>query len=206
MTHEERWLAWAVELQSIAQCALTYCDNNFDIERFQRIREISAEILAHQTGVPAEQVREVFCGEAGYQTPKLDTRAAVFDGEKILLVRETDGQWALPGGWVDVRLSIAENTVKEVWEEAGLRVTADRIIALQDRDRHNPPVYAHKIIKVFVECTALGGGFRKNNETTASGYFSPDELPELATQKTTEAQIRLCFEAHKSPVWQARFD
>ena len=49
-----------------------------------------------------------------------------------------------------------------------------------------------------MECTALYGGFRENNEMTD---FSPDELPELATQKTTEAQIRLCFEANKSAHW-----
>ena len=57
-----------------------------------------------------------------------------------------------------------------------------------------------------MECTSLDGGFRENNETSASGYFAPGELSELATHKTTEAQILLCFEARKSPVWQARSD
>lgn len=33
----------AIELQSIAQVGLYYCKDKFDIERFERIREISAE-------------------------------------------------------------------------------------------------------------------------------------------------------------------
>ena len=42
---------------------------------------------------------ELFCGETGYQTPKLDTRAAIFKDNKILLVHEKNGTWSLPGGW-----------------------------------------------------------------------------------------------------------
>lgn len=35
-----------------------------------------------------------------YQTPKIDSRAAIFQDNKILLVKEKDGTWSLPGGWV----------------------------------------------------------------------------------------------------------
>ena len=45
MQKEQKWLDWAVELQSLAQSALYYCKDKFDIERFERIREISAEML-----------------------------------------------------------------------------------------------------------------------------------------------------------------
>ena len=156
MDHSEPWLDWAVELQSIAQAGLYYGKDRFDRERYQRIRDIAAEMMARKTGISPEKVRDLFCCETGYQTPKLDTRAAIFQGETVLLVQETDGRWSLPGGWVDAGLSVKENTIKEVREEAGLTVTADRIIAVQDREKHNLPVYAHKICKVFVLCTLLG--------------------------------------------------
>ena len=48
------------------------------------------------------------------------------------MVKERDGKWSLPGGWVDVDQSVADNTVKEVLEEAGINVTAEKIIAVQD--------------------------------------------------------------------------
>ena len=200
------WLDWAVELQAIAQNGLTYAKDIYDIERYNRLREISAEMLAYQGEIPVDRVKTLFCGESGYQTPKLDTRAAIFENGRILLVQENSGKWSLPGGWVDVNESISSNTIKEVWEEAGLRAEALRLIAVQDRSKHNLPLYAYGICKVFVLCRALGGQFHENSETTASGYFTLDELPPLAEEKNTPAQIELCFRAHADENWKVQFD
>ena len=41
----EKWLKWAIEIQSIAQAGLTYTSNAYDVERYERLREISAEML-----------------------------------------------------------------------------------------------------------------------------------------------------------------
>lgn len=206
MEHNEKWLQWAVELQSIAQAGLYYGKDVFDRERYARIRKIAGEILSHQAEIPLPRVEEVFCSEGGYQTPKLDSRAAIFRDEKILLVKERNGTWALPGGWVDAGLSVKENVEKEVREEAGLDVTAERVIAVQDRGKHNVKVHAHKIITVFLLCRVNGGHFEKNSETSESRYFGPDELPELAPEKNTPEQIALCFEAYHAENWQTVFD
>ena len=99
-TVQPQWLEWAKELQFIAQGGLTYSKDVFDIERFERIREIAAEMLSLQSEIPIEKVKNLFCNETGFQTPKLDTRAAIFKDDKILLVKEKNGTWSLPGGWV----------------------------------------------------------------------------------------------------------
>lgn len=206
MDRKTLWLDWAVELQSLAQAGLYYGKDRFDLERYARIREIAAEMLAHQGDIPLEKVKDIFCCETGYQTPKLDTRAAIFQGETILLVRELDGRWSLPGGWVDVNVSVGENVVKEVKEEAGLDVSPDLVIALQDPERHNGLTYACKVCKVFVLCTLLGGRFTENLETTASGWFTLDALPELALEKNTREQIEMCFEACHADRWKTLLD
>ncbi|MFR1519472.1 MAG: NUDIX hydrolase N-terminal domain-containing protein [Clostridia bacterium] len=206
MAENHIWLDWAVELQSLAQAGLYYSKDPYDLERFQRIRDISAEIISFQSEMTFAAVKDLFCGETGYQTPKLDCRAAIFQGEQILLVKENNGAWSLPGGWVDAGLSVRENVIKEVKEEAGLDVTADRIIAVQDRDKHNTPVSAYKICKIFVLCSVMGGAFRKNIETLESGYFPLDRLPVLALEKNNEAQISMCFDAYRSADWQVYFD
>ena len=120
------WLDWAVRLQALAQAGLYYGKDPFDRERYAEIRSIAAQMIAHQGEMPFEKVQGLFCCETGYQTPKLDTRAAIFRDDRILLVQEKNGTWSLPGGWVDVDLSVLENVVKEVREEAGLDVTACR--------------------------------------------------------------------------------
>ena len=206
MGREENWVRWVMELQSLAQAGLFYGKDVFDRERYTRIREISAEMLAHMTDLPVETVTGIFCNEVGYQTPKLDTRAAVFQEGKILLVKECSGKWALPGGWCDVGLSVGENTCKEVKEEAGLDVVPEKVIAVQDRAKHNKPDYAYSICKVFVQCRLIGGAFTENSETTEAKYFAPEELPELAGEKNTAEQVRLCFEAYRDENWKTLLD
>ena len=108
---QPRWLSWAKEIQFIAQAGVEYSPDPFDQERFARLREIAAEMLSCMTDLPLQKVRDLFCNETGFQTPKLDSRAAIIHEGKILLVREKDGLWALPGGWVDVDQTIASNIV-----------------------------------------------------------------------------------------------
>ena len=207
MPHNKQWLDWVVELQSLAQAGLTYGKDPYDKERYQRVREIAAEMMGRLSDLPTETVKDLFCNETGYQTPKIDTRAAIFEGEKILLVQEKDGRWSLPGGWCDVNVSVGENTVKEVKEEAGLDVRPQRIIAVQDRNTHNQPPYAYGICKIFFLCTLLGGQFEENIETIGFDYFSEDALPLLAVEKNTEEQIRMCFAAYRAgEQWTTQFD
>lgn len=185
-----------MKIQSIAQAGLAYCRDEFDRERYTELREMSAQMLAERTELPVDRVRELFCGESGYQTPKLDTRAAIVEDGRILLVHERDERWALPGGWCDVDRSVAENTIKEAREETGLTVEAERLIAVQDWRRHNACNYMYGIIKIFVLCRATGGEFERNIETTETAYFSADEIPEqLAVEKTTREQILMCLDA-----------
>lgn len=203
----EKWLHWAIEIQSLAQAGLAYTDNVYDIERYERLREIAAEMINEKSDIPLDKVKDLFCCETGYQTPKLDTRAAIFKNGKILLVHENNGTWSLPGGWCDVLESVESNTLKEVREETGLEARAVRLISVQDRNKHNKPIYAYGVCKVFVLCEVIGGKFEENIETTEIRYFSADELPENpAEEKTSREQIEMCFEAYADDNWQTQFD
>ncbi|HJF20357.1 MAG TPA: NUDIX hydrolase [Enterococcus columbae] len=206
MVKNNPWLHWAAELQSIAQAGLYYGKDVFDHERYERVREIASLMVAEMTEQPVEEIWQLFCQDMGYQTPKLDTRAAIFKEDKILLVQENDGTWALPGGWVEYNLSVKENVIKEVKEEAGLNVKATKIIAIQDRSKHNSPEYIYGVCKVFVDCELIDGHFEKNSETIASDYFSIDQLPPLAEQKVNAEQIKMCFDAHFANNWEVYFD
>lgn len=202
----EQWLKLVIEIQALAQTGLAYTQNVYDRERFERLREISAQMLSMKTGFSLEKVTGLFCNENGYQTPKLDTRAAIFKEGKILLVHENNGTWSLPGGWCDVLESVKSNTIKEVREEAGLDVVTKRLIAVQDRSKHNKPEYAYAVCKIFVLCDSMGGEFKPNSETTEIGYFTMDNLPDLAEEKTNREQIAICFEAMKDENWKVQFD
>ena len=203
---ENPWLKWAIELQFIAQAGLTYSKDSFDLMRFERIREISAEIMSLKSGLSLEHVREIFCNETGFQTPKLDTRAAIFRDDKILLVKENNDTWSLPGGWVDINESVKSNTIKEVKEESGFDVIPVKLIAVQDRSKYNRPLYAYGVCKIFVLCEIIGGKFVPNIETLECDFFNLENLPLLATEKNNKEQIELCFKAYYSDNWETEFD
>lgn len=199
---------WAIQLQSIAQAGLAYGENEYDRERYHEVRLIAAEMIASEMNLPLDTVQKYFCNESGYQTPKIDTRAAVFKDGKILLVHEKNGTWSLPGGWCDVDQSVASNAVKETKEEAGLDVYADKIIAVQDWRKHNACNLPYGVIKIFVLCKTIGGEFSENIETIGAQYFKKNELPVgIANEKTTAKQILMCFDANEAgDSWTTKFD
>ena len=72
----DQWMELAMRVQSIAQAGLTYGGTEYDKERYEELRNIAAEMLCVGTEVPVDTVKRFFCNETGYQTPKIDTRAA----------------------------------------------------------------------------------------------------------------------------------
>ena len=90
---QDQWLIWARRLQALAQSGLAYTKNPFEIERYQQVREIAFEILAAGSELALDEVRDLFSGEEGYATPKVDVRGVVFrpdlssGRDSILLVR-----------------------------------------------------------------------------------------------------------------------
>ncbi|WP_227989766.1 NUDIX domain-containing protein [Streptococcus ruminantium] len=128
------------------------------------------------------------------------------DGRDLLQRRGDFGNWGLPGGWCDVDCSAMDNAVKEVKEEAGLDVEAYRLVAVLDKNKHQPSRSAHHVTKVFFLCKSLGGQFVANSETLDSRYFALNDLPELSVNKTTADQIELCYQAYKAKYWEAVFN
>ena len=202
------WKQWAQELQFLAQCSLAYSKDKFDRERSERIREIACEMLSFKYDLPLEKIKMDFAGEIGYQTPKVETRAAVIKDNKILLVKEQfDGKWALPGGYQDVNMSIRENVIKESSEEAGAVVNPIKVVAVLDYNRHHHVNFPLGMVKIFVLCEYINHSFNENTETLGAEFYSLDDLPELSLTRTTKKQLEMCFECYKDPEnWDTIFD
>ena len=209
---EQNWLQWAKKLQEIAQNGVTYNrdpyrDSPFDVERFEQMRAIASEIMAHHSDADETYVANLFAQEIGHATPKMDVRAAVFREDKILLVKErSDGKWTLPGGWSDVNESAAEGAERETQEESGYRVKAIKLLALLDKSKHPHPPQPHHTYKAFYLCELLGGEPTSNVEVDESGFFAEESLPPLSTDRVLESQIGLCFKHHRNPTLPTDFD
>ena len=204
---EEKWLLWATQLQSIAQAGLAFSADRYDLDRYEQIRALSVEIMQEYTGISYQKVRELFASESGYQTPKIDIRSAVFRENEILMVREKiDGAWSLPGGWADINSSVSESAVRECSEEAGADVKPKRIIAIHHANRRNNRLLPYTTYKIFVECDLINFSFKENTETSDADFFNINNLPVLSTNRNTQEQIVMCFNAKSQKTFMTIFD
>ena len=165
-------------------------------------------MLSYKYDLPIEKIKMDFASEIGYQTPKVETRAAIIKDNKVLLVKEQlDGKWALPGGYQDVNVSIRENVIKEASEEAGAVVQPLKVVAVLDYNRHHHVNFPLGMVKIFVLCEYISHSFNENTETLGAEFYTLDNLPELSLTRTTKKQLEMCFECYKDPRnWDTIFD
>jgi len=205
-TQQPNWIAWAREIFSLSQAGLAYSKNEFDLERYKRLQEITAEMLASQSELSKESVLESFSMQAGYATPKIDVRGAVVRDNKILLIQERmDSKWAMPGGWADLGNAPASVAEREVWEESGYHVKAEKVVAVLDANRIEPLEFYHAFKIIFL-CNLTGGAPRISYETLAVDFFDLNALPPLSIYRTNESMLREVFAHVADPNRRTAFD
>ena len=201
-----KWMDWAREIFSLSQSGITYSGNQYDIDRYKRLQEITAEMIASQSEISKESALDSFSMQAGYITPKVDVRGAIVRNGKILLIQErADGNWAMPGGWADLGDSPRAVAEREVWEESGFRVQAEKVVAVIDANRIEPMEFYHAYKIIFL-CSLLGGEPRTSHETLAVDFFDPDHLPPLSSYRTNEEMLREVFAHVADPSRPTAFD
>jgi ADP-ribose pyrophosphatase YjhB (NUDIX family) len=205
---EPAWLKWAKELVAISQNGLSYANNAYDIERYEKIRQIATEMMSTRSDLDTETLLTIFAKEDGYATPKVDVRGAVFRDNRILLVKEKiDNKWTLPGGWADPCNSPCESVMREIYEESGFETQAQKLLAVYDRSKHpHKPFMPFHIYKLFFLCEITGGSEQTSHETTAVDFFAENQIPELSFSRVLPYQIARMFEHYRRPDMPTDFD
>lgn len=189
------WLAAVKRILALSQTGLAFQPGEYDRERYEEIRQISLDLLAHISSAPIEQIISLFPHEIGYVTPKVDIRAVIFRGtDEILMVQEKidNDRWTLPGGWADVGYTPFEVAVKESLEETGLDVEAVRLLAVFDKSKHDHPHEPWYVYKFFILCRITGGEIlEQTTETSGISWMKFDDLPnlDLSVNRVTYTQI-----------------
>ena len=205
---EPKWLDWARRLAAISQSGLTYSDNHYEIERYQTIRDIAAEMMAAGGDLEKAEFAELFSRQAGYATPKVDVRGAAFRDDTILLVKESvDALWTLPGGFADVGDSPAEAVERETLEESGFKVRTTKLCAVYDRNKHpHKPSFPFHLYKMFFLCEITGGEPQTSHETLAVEFFAENQIPPLSQGRVLPQQIKRMFQHYRNPSIPTDFD
>jgi ADP-ribose pyrophosphatase YjhB (NUDIX family) len=208
MSQEPQWLTIAREVRAIAQTGLAFAADGFDHQRYQRLQQLAALLMAQGSSTEHDAILELLRQEKGYATPKVDVRGAAFVDGRVLMVREiSDGYWTLPGGWADVNQSAGECVVREIAEESGFKARALKLAAVCDYQRSgHPPRHIDSIYKMFFICEIVGGTACASDETSEVAFFPRNELPPLSLGRTTAAQIDRMFHHREHPELATDFD
>ena len=180
----------ADELRSIADMGLRYTENEYDRGRYERTLSLSARLAAAIERRSADDVMEEYEGSLTHATPYVAADAAVFRDGRILLIRREDNDlWAMPGGATDVGETWAHSAERELYEETGVKGTATRLLGVFDSrlwgSRLKLYVYSSVwLIEIPDDETPIAGP-----ETTDVGFFSEEELPDLSLGHVVEYHL-----------------
>lgn len=188
-------LDYAKRLKTMSHLGLTYAKDEYNLERYRELEQISVEMMQEMTDVPMEKITDYFSSEKEYVTPKTDIRVVIFNAQKqILLVREkADGKWSLPGGWADIGFSPKEIAVKEALEETGFHVKPVKLLAVLDKHCHPHPPQADYVYKLFIQCEILSGEKTLAFDILDVNFFEQNAIPKLSEHRVLPSQIELMF-------------
>ena len=194
-------LMWISEIQALAQSGLSYCNDNYDIERFEQLLRICAEMASLLTDANPNELHRMFTMEKCYATPRLDVRTFVLKNDEVLLVKErTDGLWSLPGGFIDVNESPSEAAIRETKEESGYDVCPTKLLAFWDKLKHDNSLSWPHLYTCIFQCDFVSGEpITETHEISAVKFFSIKALPPLSTPRITKTQILKLYELACAP-------
>ena len=152
-----------------------------------------------------DRTREVCpdCGTVFYRNPLPVASALVLnDKREVLLVKRSRdperGTWCLPIGFAELGETIAQATLRELREEAGVE---GRVLRLLDVDSYPSDFYGDLLI-VSYEVEKIGGSEAPGTDAEAVAYFPFDDLPPLAFPANLRA-VQACREIHREE-WAIR--
>ena len=179
-TTSEMYLV-ADELRSIADLGLHFSQNDYDKDRYDRVRSLSVRLIAAIEGRAVDDVMLEYREPWVHATPYVAAEAAVFREGRILLIRREDnGLWAMPGGATEVGETWAESVERELREETGVRGIATDLLGVFDsrlwRSRARQQIYVAVWLVALDERQIPVAG----PETTGVGFFAEDALPDLS--------------------------
>ncbi len=171
----------ADELRSIADLGLHFAQNDYDNDRYRRVRSLSVRLVAAIEERPTSEVLEEYREPVVHATPFVSAEAAVFrEGQILLIKREDNGLWAMPGGATEVGETWAESVERELLEEAGVQGTATKLLGVFDSRLWTSRPKLQVFVSVWwvelcSEQIPVAGP-----ETTEVGFFSEVALPDLS--------------------------
>lgn len=194
----------ADKLRGIANMGLRYAQDEYDIERYQKVLLASAEIVATLEQGSLQEVLKNYQDDLDHISPHAGAEAALFRDGKLLLIQRRDSKrWAIPGGLVDIGETLAQAAKRELEEETGICGTPTRLLGIFDSIRWKAALRRQLYLAVF-QIEAPDSIPVKTAEAIDVAFFGEDELPPLDTWHAY--RVPVVFKLHRGEIPAPLFD
>lgn len=175
----------ADEIRGKANLAMHFAVNHYEAERGHDLLGLAAQVaaLAEDAAPPSDETLQQMQHRFEHTglthvSPIAAVDAAVFNADdEILLIERADGKgWAMPGGLAELGMSIPQSTLKELWEEAGMRGEVVQLLGVfngPDWSSQSSVQLANIVFEVRCDDLTPSAGI----EATDIGFFPLDSLP-----------------------------
>jgi 8-oxo-dGTP pyrophosphatase MutT (NUDIX family) len=141
--------------------------------------------------------------EATSVVPSANVIAVNGQGE-ILLIRRTDnGNWAVPGGGMDLGESITDAAVRETREETGITCEITGLVGIYTNPRHVIRYTSNNEVRqefsVVFTALPVGGELRPSSESSEPQWVSPAAILDLPMHPSMRQRIQHYLDQRPAP-------
>jgi len=116
-----------------------------------------------------------------YKNPALTVDGVIIKNHIIVLIKRSkppyEGQYALPGGFVEYGETVESALIREIVEETGLKVTIKSLIGVYSDPNRDPRGH---IISIAFRAQIIGGELSSGSDASEVRFFDIRNLPRLA--------------------------
>jgi ADP-ribose pyrophosphatase YjhB (NUDIX family) len=129
----------------------------------------------------------------------------VNDEDSVLMIRRTDnGNWAVPGGAIDLGESVAQAAVRETLEESGIECEVTGIVGIYSDPRHVILYTSNGEVRqefsIVLTARALSGQPTPSSESSEVRWVPASEVPRYTMDRSMRIRINDFLTPSKSPV------
>lgn len=196
----------ADQIRAMSYVGLNYGKDPYDIDRYQRLLKLAAELLSMAATQPLAEIERTFVRGIGLQTPLSGVDTAVFDdaGRVLLIQRADNHKWAMPGGACENGDTPAQNAAREVWEETGYQVEITHFLGIFDNGNVDE-IKRHAYLLLF-GAKVTGGTATLSNESLAVEWFALDAIPWDNLSPGHPERLRHVVQWRRDPTTPPYFD
>jgi ADP-ribose pyrophosphatase YjhB (NUDIX family) len=141
--------------------------------------------------------------EANSLVPSVNVVVTDEDGNVLVIQRSDNGNWAIPGGAIDLGESLTQAAIRETREETGITCEVTGIVGIYTDPKHvvlyTSNGEARQEFSIVLTARAVDGGPTPSDESSQVRWVTRDELAEYPMDRSMRLRVDHFLAGRRSP-------